>query len=80
MLAYIICRVLLLEDILPFSIGSVHLCMNHWNTHWHILAVGLLPIYVGLVFFGAALSGLLLGPVLQRWFTKFLQQHRMNNK
>lgn len=74
-LVFIICRILLQDDILPFSIGSVQTSMNHWIKHWHIVAVGLLPVYVGLVFFGAALCGLFFGSALQRWISKFLSKN-----
>lgn len=73
-IVYVTCRVLLQDDILPFSIWSVQTSMNHWIKQWHIVAVGLLPIYVALVFFGAVLCGLFFGSAAQRWISKFLQQ------
>ncbi len=72
-IVYVTVRVLLQDDILP-SICSVQTSMNHWIKHWHIVAVGLLPIYVALVFFGAVLCGLFFGSAAQRWLAKFLQQ------
>lgn len=73
-IVYVTVRILLQDDILPFSICSVQASMNHWVKHWHIVAVGLLPIYVALVFFGAALCGICFGSALQRWISRFLQQ------
>lgn len=73
-LVYFICRVLLQDDILPFSIFSVQTSMNRWVKHWHIVTVGLLPVYVALVFFGAALCGVFFGSAAQRWISRFLQQ------
>lgn len=73
-IVYVTCKILLQDDILPFSILSVQSSMNHWIKQWHIVAVGLLPIYVGLVFFGAVLCGLFFGTAAQRWISKFLQK------
>lgn len=66
--------ILLQDDVLPFSIGAVVNSMNHWAKHWRILVVGLLPIYVALMFFGTAIIGLYIGSNLQRWLTRFLHQ------
>jgi hypothetical protein len=66
---------LLLHDKMqPLSIDAMQAVMNHWARHWRILAVGLLPIYVGLVFFGAAVSGVSFGSALQRWLVRVLRQ------
>lgn len=73
-LIYIIYRILLFDDILPFSIESVQTTINHWAKRWHIVAVGLLPIYVALVFFGALLFGIFFGSAAQRWICRLLQQ------
>ncbi len=73
-IVYVTFEVLLQDDILPFSICSVQTSMNHWIKDWHIVAVGLLPIYVALVFFGAVFCGLFFGSAAQRWISRFLQQ------
>ncbi len=73
-IVYVTFRILLQDDILPFSIWHVQTSMNHWIKQWHIVAVGLLPIYVALVFFGAVLCGIFFGSAAQRWIAKFLQQ------
>lgn len=74
MFVYSIYRILLVDDILPFSISAVQTSMNHWLKHWHILSVGLLPIYVAFVFFGAGLCGFILGSTLQRWVSRYFHQ------
>lgn len=66
--------VLLCEKIPLLSIDTMQTMMNHWATHWHVLAVGLLPIYVAFVFFGAIISGLFLGSIMQRWLLRVLWQ------
>lgn len=68
---YLISELLLEGTILPLSISSVQDSMNHWLKHCHILIAGLIPIYVALVFFSAAIVGFLFGSVLQRWLAKF---------
>lgn len=66
---------LLLGSLLPCSIGSVMSSMSHWARHWHVLVVGLLPVYVSLMLFGAAITSIYVGSALQRWVvTQFLQQ------
>jgi len=70
-----VCYVLL-GSILPCSIGSVLSSMNHWVRHWRVLTVGLLPIYVSFMLFGAAISSVYLGSALQRW----LAAHFLNRK
>lgn len=63
---------LLLNDkVKLLSIDTVQALMNHWARHWHVLAVGLLPVYVALVFFGTVLGGLYFGSALQRWLGRF---------
>ncbi|HEX2549866.1 MAG TPA: hypothetical protein VHM20_08560 [Gammaproteobacteria bacterium] len=70
-LVYFIYRILLEDDILPFSISAVQTTMNHWVKHWHFLVVGLIPVYIAFVFFGAMLVGILFGERLQHWISKF---------
>lgn len=72
---YLIYYVLLQDDLLPFSIRSVLSAMNHWAHSWHVLAVGLMPIYLAIVIFGAAMTGIYLGSALHRWIQRFIQ-HR----
>ena len=69
---YLMYRVLLHDDILPFAIETVLSSLNHWARHWHILVVGLLPVYVAFMFFGTAIAGIYLGSTLQHFFVKFL--------
>ncbi len=64
--AYATYGILLRKKIGLLSIDTMQGLMNHWATHWHIIVVGLLPIYVAAVFFSAALGGLLLGSAIQR--------------
>ncbi|MEO8963724.1 MAG: hypothetical protein ABI370_03545 [Gammaproteobacteria bacterium] len=69
---YFICYVLRQDDILPISINSAWCCISHFTKHFHVLAVGLLPVYVALMVFGTAIFGIYLGSALQRLVTQFL--------
>lgn len=63
---YCIYFLLIKDDQLPCSIQAVLYGVNHVITHWHVLVVGLLPIYVACVIFGLAMVGLYLGSLLER--------------
>ncbi|EKD53673.1 MAG: hypothetical protein ACD_60C00162G0028 [uncultured bacterium] len=69
---YFICYILSQGNIVPISINSVWSYISHWAKHFHMLAVGLLPIYVALMVFGTAMIGICLGSALQRLIIKFL--------
>jgi hypothetical protein len=67
-----IISLLLRDNLLPFSIPVVLSKISHFLRHWHVLAVGLLPIYVALMIFGTGILALYFGSALQRWITEFL--------
>ena len=67
---------LLLNNILPFSIGSALSSIGHWSNHWHILAVALMPIYLAFMIFGTVVAGIYLGGALQRGLTSFLPKKK----
>ncbi len=67
---YVICYMLCQDTISPMSINSAWVYFSHWARHFHVLAVGLLPVYVALMIFGTATVGIYLGSAIQRW-TKF---------
>ena len=50
--------------------APVHSLLS-WNTDsakkWHVLAIGLVPIYLALLIFGTAIVCLYIGALLQRW-------------
>jgi hypothetical protein len=72
-LIYLLYRILLHSDLHPFSILAVQTTMNHWVKHWHFLVVGLIPVYIAIVFFGAVLLGIFFGKSVQRWVSRFWQ-------
>lgn len=67
---------LLLSDTFHFSISHIILYANTLPIKQHIWLLGLLPIYIGAVVFGAAILGVRLGRRLQTLFTK---QKKMQN-
>lgn len=78
LMTWVMYQLLLRDDIFPLSISAVQMSINHWASHWHVLAVGLLPVYVAFVFFGAAICGLLFGSVLQKWLISLLFKSNPN--
>jgi len=63
---YFICSILILDPMAPISISSFSFTLNHWIRHWHVLAVALLPVYIALMIFGAAVVGIYFGSLLHR--------------
>lgn len=71
---YLICYFLIHDVVTPISISSVLSSINHWTKHWHVLAVGLLPIYVALMIFGTAIMGVYFGSAVHRWIVKMFKK------
>jgi len=70
---YLICTILICDAIAPISISSMLSSFNHWARHWHVLAVGLLPIYVALMIFGTAIMGVYFGSAVHRFIARFFK-------
>jgi hypothetical protein len=62
---------LLIQNILPDSVSSLLAWNNDSAKKWHVLAIGLVPIYLALIIFGTAIFSLYVGSSLQRWLTQF---------
>jgi hypothetical protein len=45
---------------------------QHPNTLIHLLTVGLIPIYIGLLIYGLTISSLYIGALFQAWFIRIL--------
>jgi uncharacterized membrane protein YbhN (UPF0104 family) len=73
---YLICTILIRDAIAPISISSMLSSFNHWAKHWHVLAVGLLPIYVALMIFGTAIVGIYFGSAVHRWIVCFFKKRQ----
>ena len=71
--SYLLYYILLHDNLLPFSIHSVLLNVNHLAKNWHVIVIGLLPIYLALMVFGTAILGIYFGSALQRWIGSFLK-------
>ncbi len=64
---------LLQGNVLPFSITSVHEMICQRLENWHVIIVGLLPIYVALMVFGTGVLSIYVAKLLQRWVFNFLR-------
>lgn len=53
------------DQLLPSSISFISALTSHMTQHWHILVVGLVPVYLALIIFGAAILSIFLGSYLQ---------------
>jgi hypothetical protein len=59
------------NTMVPFSVASMLAWGNHCcSKQWHILAVGLIPVYLAMLVFGAGLLSIHVGSLLQRWISK----------
>lgn len=74
--SYLIYYLLLRDSILPFSIGSVVSHIDRWTKHWHVLVVGLMPIYIALMIFGLGILSIYFGSALQRLISYFYVKHK----
>lgn len=72
--AYALYYLLLNDKLLPISISSITTFTSHCTTHWHILAAGLIPVYLALIIFGTAILSLHFGSALQRWLIQALKK------
>lgn len=68
-MVYLIYFLLIKEKFLPVSVSSILSCT--WSKESHVLVVGLVPICLGFMIFGAAVFSLYLGSTVQRWLSKF---------
>lgn len=71
---YLICYFLIRDALAPISISSMLSSFNHWARHWHVLAVGLLPIYIALMVFGTAIVGVYFGSALHCWVARLFKK------
>lgn len=72
---YLIYYLLLQDNVLPFSIASVHANISHWAKDKHALVAAFLPVYVALMIFGASVVGIYLGTRIQNLITRWIGHH-----
>jgi hypothetical protein len=68
---YVVCYMLFHDDIFPMSINAAWFHFSHWAKRFHVLAVGLLPVYVSLMIFGTATIAVYLCAALRRWLSHY---------
>lgn len=66
--------ILLLDSIMPLSIGSVQVVINSLSKHSHIFAIGFIPLYIGLMVFGTSLLAFYFGKHLQHLVIRFFSR------
>jgi hypothetical protein len=71
---YLICYILICDVVTPISISAMLSSFNRWARHYHVLAVGLLPIYVALMIFGTAMLGVCFGSTVHHWIARFFKK------
>jgi ABC-type transport system involved in cytochrome c biogenesis permease component len=72
--AFFIYHLLLKDSLLSLSISLMSALTSHMTKHWHVLVVGLIPVYLALIIFGAAILSIYLGSAIQRWLTQRWQE------
>lgn len=69
-MAYLLYYLLLKDKLINFCVDS-SISLFH---HWHCIAIGLIPIYLALIIFGATIVSIQLGSALQRWLAQLWQR------
>lgn len=70
------CYLLLMDNFLHSSIAYIVHKSRELSARNHLIVLGLLPIYVAIMIFGAAVIGIYLGFTLQRLFTSLARRHK----
>ncbi len=78
-LFYFVCFLLLNENRLNISISSIIANSHHLKLKKHLLVLGLLPIYIAAIVFGAAMLGVYIGSWVQQTLTRLFSktEHRV---
>lgn len=66
---YVIYYLLIKDNFLPSSVSSM---LSVSERHCHILGVALVPIFLGLMIFGAGVFSIYIGSAVQRWLSKLI--------
>jgi hypothetical protein len=75
-IVYTVYYLLLHNNFLHTSIASIIDSSHRLKDSWHLLVLGLLPIYIGTMVFGSILLGAYLGSLLQQFLLR--QEIRTN--
>ncbi len=62
----LVCLLLFRDNNMPISITTVWNMLIRITQHFQLIAVVLLPVYIALMVFGAAVGGLMLGGLLKK--------------
>ncbi len=68
--SYAVYYFLLLDNGFHTSIAAIIASTHHMGIHEHLLVLAILPIYIGIVVFGAAVLGIYVGTKIKQLFRK----------
>jgi hypothetical protein len=66
--------VLLQDNFMHMSISSIIRQSHHLNLNQHLLVLGILPIYIAMVIFGAASLGIYLNNLIQQFLLRIFKK------
>ena len=67
---YIAYYLLLSDSFMHISVASILAHTHQLSLKKHLLVLGLIPIYIALMIFGAAVLGMYIGSMLQSWLDR----------
>lgn len=68
--SYAVYYFLLLDNGFHTSISAIIASTHHMSIHEHLLVLAILPIYIGVIVFGAAVLGIYIGAKIKQIFRK----------
>jgi hypothetical protein len=77
---YFAYELLLCDNFLHLSIGSIVGWAHHQSTQIHLVILGFIPVYLGAVIFGAATLSLYIGAYLQSWLNRLFFKVNVETK
>ena len=70
---YLVYDLVLKDTQFPLSVSALLVFGSHLSRIWHLLTIGLIPIYLALIIFGIGLASLYFGSMMQNWITRLLR-------
>lgn len=67
---YVAYYLLLSDSFMHISVGEIIAHTHQLSMKKHLIVLGLIPIYIALMIFGAAVLGMYLGSLLQSWINR----------
>lgn len=80
MVFYVAYYLLLSDSFMHISVGEIIANAHQLSMKKHLLVLGLIPIYIGLMIFGTAILGMYLGSLLQSWINRTFKKPLKSNR